>query len=101
MVSNATIARLVDESFKPFDRAKTQHSKSRHKSSILKEWGSKQLVEHSVSTEREVSCWLVEAAEKFLERNPKTKACSFIELDEFCGNRALKLAENYSNNSKD
>ena len=72
--SIAIVARLFDELFKACDVEKIKHSSSELENSISKEWGCERLAEQSVSTERSVPHWLVQAAEKQPESKPQTQA---------------------------
>ncbi len=53
---------------------KRSSTQSELKNSISKEWGCERLAEQSVSTERAIPRWLVQAVERQPESNSKTQA---------------------------
>jgi len=83
-VSNATVAKPADGSFKHYDEAKIQPSSNRPVKSISKGMGMRAIGRVLSIHHKTVSRWLVQAAQALPASSPQTEACSFIEIDELC-----------------
>ena len=88
---NVTAAKLVDEPFRQCSEAKIPPSKNRLKSLYLEGLGLRAIGRILGVHHKTVSRWLVQAAGQLPVNQPKTQACSFIEVDELCSFVAKKI----------
>ena len=88
---NATVAKLVDEPFRQCAEARIPPSKNRLKSLYLEGLGLRAIGRILGVHHKTVSRWLVQAAGQLPVNQPKTQACSLIEVDELCSFVAKKI----------
>ena len=84
VVSNATVVKSADGSFKHYDEAKDPVLKQQACQFYLERMGMRAIGRVLGIHHKTVSRWLVQAAQALLASPPQTEVCSFIEIDELC-----------------
>ena len=84
VVSNATVAKPADGSFRRYNVAKIQPLKQQACQLYLEGMGTQAIGRVLGIHHKTLSRWLVQAAQALPASPPQTEACSFIEIDELC-----------------